>query len=126
LITASLGWNRQLFFSKSEMALFFERMGECAQKVLDTADIVREAILLNRPTMTILILLIRVLTGSSDPDWRAWRQALSRAWRAGRYLFEALHPFRKFHLLTEALEIGMDFCELKIHLLAGVVYQAFA
>jgi hypothetical protein len=27
------------------MALFFESMEQCAQKVLDTADIVREAIL---------------------------------------------------------------------------------
>jgi hypothetical protein len=30
-------------FNESEMALFFECMPLCAQKVLDTADIVREA-----------------------------------------------------------------------------------
>jgi len=30
--------------SESEMALFFECMMECAQKPLDNADIVREAI----------------------------------------------------------------------------------
>jgi hypothetical protein len=30
---------------ESEMALFFECMQLCAQKLLDTADIVREAIL---------------------------------------------------------------------------------
>jgi len=29
-----------LFFRESEMALFFERMRLCAQKVLDTTDIV--------------------------------------------------------------------------------------
>jgi hypothetical protein len=29
---------------ESEMALFYECMRECAQKLLDTADIVREAI----------------------------------------------------------------------------------
>jgi hypothetical protein len=32
-------------FNESEMALFFECMPLCAQKVLDTADIVREAML---------------------------------------------------------------------------------
>jgi hypothetical protein len=32
------------------MALFFERMRQCAQKVLDTTDIVREAILRQVPT----------------------------------------------------------------------------
>jgi hypothetical protein len=31
-------------FNESEMALFSEGMLECARKVLDTADIVREAI----------------------------------------------------------------------------------
>ena len=30
-------------FNESEMALFFECLLLCAQKVLDTADIVREA-----------------------------------------------------------------------------------
>ena len=30
-------------FNESEMALFFECVPQCAQKVLDTADIVREA-----------------------------------------------------------------------------------
>jgi hypothetical protein len=35
---------QQFFFSESEMALFSESMLQCAQKVLDTADIVREAI----------------------------------------------------------------------------------
>jgi len=34
--------------NESEMALFFECMLLCAQKVLDTADIVREAIFANR------------------------------------------------------------------------------
>jgi hypothetical protein len=29
---------------ESEMALFFERMPECARNLLDTADIVRDAI----------------------------------------------------------------------------------
>jgi hypothetical protein len=37
-----LDWH---IFNESEMALFFECMLECAQKVLDTADIVREAML---------------------------------------------------------------------------------
>jgi hypothetical protein len=32
-----------LFFRESKMALFFERMRLCAQKVLDTTDIVRDA-----------------------------------------------------------------------------------
>ncbi len=32
------------------MALFFEFMPQCAQKLLDTADIVREAIFANRRT----------------------------------------------------------------------------
>jgi len=32
-------------FNESEMALFFECMLRCVQKVLDTADIVREAML---------------------------------------------------------------------------------
>jgi hypothetical protein len=35
-----LDWH---IFNETEMALFFECMLECAQKVLDTADIVREA-----------------------------------------------------------------------------------
>jgi hypothetical protein len=42
-LRASLGWHG--FFIESEMALFSECMLPCAQKLLDTADIVREAIL---------------------------------------------------------------------------------
>jgi hypothetical protein len=38
-------WLEWHTFNESEMALFFECMQLCAQKVLDTADIVREAIL---------------------------------------------------------------------------------
>jgi hypothetical protein len=36
------GWKSNTF-NESEMALFFECMQSCARKVLDTADIVREA-----------------------------------------------------------------------------------
>jgi hypothetical protein len=36
------GWKSNTF-NESEMALFSECMLQCAQKVLDTADIVREA-----------------------------------------------------------------------------------
>jgi hypothetical protein len=36
-------------FNESEMALFFECMLSCARKVLDTADIVREAIFRQLP-----------------------------------------------------------------------------
>jgi hypothetical protein len=39
---ASLGLERH-FFSESEMALFFECTPKCAPKLLDTADIVRDA-----------------------------------------------------------------------------------
>jgi hypothetical protein len=42
-LRAGFGWNQHIF-NESEMALFFECMLLCAQKVLDTADIVREAI----------------------------------------------------------------------------------
>ena len=38
-------------FNESEMALFFECMGKYAQKLLDTADIVREAIFLHSATL---------------------------------------------------------------------------
>jgi hypothetical protein len=38
------GWKSNTF-NESEMALFFECMQSCARKVLDTADIVREACL---------------------------------------------------------------------------------
>jgi len=43
-LRASLWLERQPF-NESEMALFSECMLECARKVLDTADIVRDAIL---------------------------------------------------------------------------------
>jgi len=39
-------------FNESEMALFSECMLECARKVLDTADIVREAIFQQLPLTT--------------------------------------------------------------------------
>jgi len=40
-----LGWqSKSKSFNESEMALFHECMLKCAQKLLDTADIVREAI----------------------------------------------------------------------------------
>jgi hypothetical protein len=42
-LRASLGWIGH-FFIESEMALFSECSLECASKLLDTADIVREAI----------------------------------------------------------------------------------
>src|SRR5437762_3511845 len=38
-------WLDRQFFHESEMALFSECMPECARIVLDTADIVREAML---------------------------------------------------------------------------------
>jgi hypothetical protein len=45
-LRASLGWQSQSnSFNESEMALFYECILKCAQKLLDTADIVREAIL---------------------------------------------------------------------------------
>jgi hypothetical protein len=41
----SLGWqSKSNTFNKSEMALFYEPTGQHAQKVLDGADIVRDAI----------------------------------------------------------------------------------
>src|ERR1700722_7737769 len=40
-LEASLGWKAQTN-DESEMALFFECMLQCAQKVLDAADIVRD------------------------------------------------------------------------------------
>jgi hypothetical protein len=36
-------WVGMAIFIESEMALFFGCMPQCAQKLLDTADIVREA-----------------------------------------------------------------------------------
>ena len=46
------------------MALFLERMLQCAQKELDTADIVREAILqqLTEPLLIPVILKAKALT----------------------------------------------------------------
>jgi hypothetical protein len=41
-------------FNESEMALFFECMPLCAQKVLDTADIVREAMFRQLPSVNVL------------------------------------------------------------------------
>ena len=44
-LRASLGWqSKSKSFHESEMALFYECMLKCAQKLLDTAGIVREAI----------------------------------------------------------------------------------
>ena len=44
-LRASLGWqSKGNSFNESEMALFYECTLKCAQKLLDTADIVREAI----------------------------------------------------------------------------------
>jgi len=42
-LRASLGWNGN--FIESEMALFSECKQQCARKLLDNADIVRDAIL---------------------------------------------------------------------------------
>jgi len=42
----ALGWqSKSNSFNESEMALFYECMLKCARKLLDTADIVREAML---------------------------------------------------------------------------------
>ena len=50
-LRASLGWwTKSNTFNESEMALFNECMLKCARKLLDTADIVREAILRQQPT----------------------------------------------------------------------------
>ena len=54
-LRASL-WLEQQLFIESEMALFFERRLKCPQNMLDTADIVREAI-------------YRQLTGSWHDRW---------------------------------------------------------
>jgi hypothetical protein len=44
-LRASLGWwSKCNSFNESEMALFYECMLKCARKLLDTADIVSEAI----------------------------------------------------------------------------------
>jgi hypothetical protein len=44
-LRASRGWwSKCNSFNESEMALFYECMLKCARKLLDTADIVREAI----------------------------------------------------------------------------------
>jgi hypothetical protein len=49
-LRASLGWSSQSnSFNQSEMALFYECMPSCARKLLDTADIVRNAMLRQRP-----------------------------------------------------------------------------
>ena len=41
-----MGWqSKSDSFTESEMALFYECMLKCARKLLDTADIVREAML---------------------------------------------------------------------------------
>ena len=42
------GWPANL--NQSEIALFYECMLQCAQKLLDTADIVRDAILRQQPS----------------------------------------------------------------------------
>jgi hypothetical protein len=43
-VGASLGWqSKSNSFNESEMALFYECMLMCARKLLDTADIVKEA-----------------------------------------------------------------------------------
>jgi hypothetical protein len=43
-LRASLGWqSKGNSFNESEMALFYECMRKCARKLLDTADIVRDA-----------------------------------------------------------------------------------
>jgi hypothetical protein len=39
---ASEPWSESATFNESEMALFFECMLQCAQKALDSADIVRD------------------------------------------------------------------------------------
>ena len=44
----ALGWLRTIIY-ESEMALFLECMQMCAQKVVDTADIVRDAIFRQQP-----------------------------------------------------------------------------
>ena len=45
-LRASLGWqSKSNRLNESEMALFYECMLQCAQKLLDTADIVRDAML---------------------------------------------------------------------------------
>src|SRR5271167_3382767 len=45
-LQASLGWqSKSNRFNESEMALFYECMLKCARKLLDTADIVRDAML---------------------------------------------------------------------------------
>src|SRR6202140_2215799 len=51
-LRASLGWwSKSNSFNESEMALFNECMLKCARKLLDTADIVREAILQQQPRL---------------------------------------------------------------------------
>ncbi len=42
---AWVGRSKSNGFNESEMALFYECMLKCARKLLDTADIVRDAIL---------------------------------------------------------------------------------
>jgi hypothetical protein len=51
LIRASLGWKGN--FIESEMALFYECTPKCAPKLLDTADIVRDAILRQQPEFAV-------------------------------------------------------------------------
>jgi hypothetical protein len=49
-LQASLGWQSNgKSFNENEMALFYECTRMCAQKLLDTADIVREAMLQQSP-----------------------------------------------------------------------------
>jgi hypothetical protein len=40
-----VGRSKSNSFNKSEMALFYECMPQCARRLLDTADIVRDAML---------------------------------------------------------------------------------
>ena len=41
------------------------------------------------------------------------------------YLFDALHPLGEIEFAAEIFYVGLNFCPLKIHLLAGVVDEAF-
>jgi len=53
------GW-RSKTINESEMALFHERMPQCAQKELDTAEIVREAIYQQLQAITLRFCLLSI------------------------------------------------------------------
>ena len=51
--------------------------------------------------------------------------AAAALWRAVDDFFDALHPFGEIHFSPKGFYVGLDFCVLEIHFLAGVVDETF-